>query len=78
MTLKKARASTSKRRRRFLVGYVMPGNLVFGHGTHEAWMKNDCTDPMTRVEAERLLKTMPSPGAAIFEIVPVKVATPRR
>lgn len=62
-------ARMQRRRDRFVVGYLARHGTMFCLETHTPYV--NCGQPMTLVQAERYLGAMPSPGAAIFELVPV-------
>lgn len=67
-----------KRRNRYTVGYIGAGNLVYGKkfGAKFPTLVGNAVEthyPLTRKEAERLIKLMPSADCAIFELVPVEV-----
>ena len=74
---KRAKDRMSKRRARFVVGYITSGNGVYSTG--QTWGNEDHPDshgfmvPMTRTKAKGLLTTMPCADCAIFELVPVEV-----
>lgn len=67
------KARMAVRRDRFVVGYLSGGNIVFGRASRRGNVWHDAAEPMTRLQAERLLRTFPCSGAAIFELVPIKV-----
>lgn len=74
MTVNEARMQWWTRRKRFVVGYVASGNLLYGG----SWSKtrarhNDAIFPLTRKQAEVKLAEMASPGAVIFELRPMNV-----
>ena len=69
MTLKDARGRWGRRRRRYVVGYIASGNVLYHH---ERWDKRKQVSlPLTLKEAKQRLAKMPSPGCAIFELVPI-------
>lgn len=71
MTLRKARSAWARRRRRYVVGYIASGNCLYHH---QRWdFRKRVSLPLTRKEAEALLKKMPATGAAIFELTPIAV-----
>lgn len=65
MTLKEARQSWSKRRRRYVVGYLSSGNMIYTDPHREIAF------PMTKKEAVAQLRSMVDSGAAIFELKPI-------
>ncbi len=67
MTLKQAQARLTTRRAKYVVGYVQAGNVLFGK------QENEAVVPLSRAQAEGALNLMPSSGAAIFKLTPVKV-----
>jgi hypothetical protein len=74
-TLTVVRKRWARVRRRFAVGYLNAGNLIY-LSTHNAEPGlsshgHPIGDPMTRREAEAWLKALPCRGAAVFELVPV-------
>lgn len=68
---KNAKARMKKRSDRFVVGYILPGNWLYGRGA--SFPSRNTMLPLTRKKAEKQLATMPSAGCAIFELVPVEV-----
>ena len=71
MTLKQAASQWARRRRKYVVGYIASGNVLYHH---QRWDKGKTIAlPMTRREAETLLSKMPCPGCAIFELTPIAI-----
>lgn len=77
MTTTQAKARMAKRRDRFVVGYVLPGNALFtsrdSGGATNGFIGTSSIEPMTKRQAERLLAQMPCAGCAILELVPVQL-----
>ena len=71
VTVKKAQERMSRRRDRFIVGYLGPKNVAFG--VPDKLRGLDSAQPLTRKQAEALLSEMPSSRPVLFELVPVKV-----
>lgn len=72
-----ARSRMKKRRDRFVVGFVLPGNSIYGKDRGGVRLQAaDATWPMTRLQAERFLVDPENgpvgSGALIFELIPVK------
>lgn len=83
LTLPRAKQQWATRRRRYVVGYIGSGNVIFWdrYGKkptlkHEA--EYAASDPMTLREARALLANMPAAGAAIFELKPIVVGGGQR
>lgn len=71
MALAKVALVVSRRRHRYVVGYVYDGNTVYGKGYSGNGVS--CTHPLTLWQARRRLAEMPDPNCAIFELVPIAV-----
>lgn len=71
MTVGEARTRWATRRRRYVVGYIASGNVLYHH---ERWDKRKrIALPMTLREAQTLLAKMPSPDCAIYELRPIAI-----
>lgn len=79
MTLKAARKRWAKRRAQYAVGYIDSGNLIFVDpvpgGTRDG---GEAGRPISLKKAKLKLASMPSPGAAIFRLVPIAIGGGRK
>lgn len=71
MTVTKARKRMQTRRDRYVVGYIMAGNTLYGKGESHTYVS--CTDPLSLRQAKARLAGMPCAGAALFELRPIAV-----